>query len=114
MRDIIQKIVIEFYKPKRSFMRSQVDDLDVSREGGGHLNNIINKDAPMSGSKNKSVDLGKSSEKTDNKGSKIFDLADGNDIVDLRNEHLNDVRQDILMGRERLYRKKVHEKSPDD
>lgn len=74
-----------FYQPKRFFVRSQGEELDISREGGGQLRDIVNKDGPMSSSKNKSVDQGKSSEKTD-KASKVLELGDNIELVDLKNE----------------------------
>jgi hypothetical protein len=40
-----------FYAPKRSFDRSKVDDLDLSREGG--IRDMVIKDGPMSNNKNK-------------------------------------------------------------
>jgi hypothetical protein len=65
----------------------------------------------MSGTKNRSVDQGKS---TDTKGSKILELNEQAELVDLKNEHLMDVRHEIQNGRERLYRRRVNERSPDD
>lgn len=85
----------------------------MSREGGGQLRDIVNKDGPMSGSKTKSIDQGKSSEKTD-KASKVLELGDNYELVDLKNEQMNEIRQEILMGRERLFRRKVNDRSPDD
>jgi hypothetical protein len=77
-------VVLGFYQPKKNFVRGMGDDLDLSREGGGQLRDIVNKDGPMSSSKTKSVDFGKSggmSEK-DKPGntSKVLELTDQQEI----------------------------------
>ena len=86
MRELISKVVLAFYQPKRSFVRSSVDDLDNSR-GREIRIDIATRDGPMSQTgKNKSIDQGKS---TDTKGSKILEFNEIPDFIDLKNEHLN-------------------------
>jgi hypothetical protein len=90
---VITDVVLAFYRPKSSYIRSLDNDFENSREGApGPIRDLVNREGPMSSSKNnKSVDFGKSTTspgkgKEAESTTKLLEIGGPENLVDLGNE----------------------------